>query len=101
MKVQEIINEFMPCEVCGNKDINHFYLHVFSQHGSLPYVKCCECEEEFYSETANEIISKAKSSRQARQERIAPVPEKEIKEFYIGLSGNRKENNIGKTAWSV
>ncbi|SNQ62886.1 hypothetical protein [Candidatus Methanoperedens nitratireducens] len=52
MKIQEIIQEFIPCEVCGNSDISNFYFHVFAHWGSEPFVKCCECEEEYYSKSA-------------------------------------------------
>lgn len=57
MKIREVIQEFMPCEVCGNRDVHKFYFHVFVYQGSQPYVKCCECEEEFYSTKARSIIS--------------------------------------------
>lgn len=47
----------MPCEVCGNRDLNKFYFHVLISKGSQPYVKCCECEEEYYSTKARAIIT--------------------------------------------
>jgi hypothetical protein len=58
MKVGEVIKEFVPCEVCGNKDIRNFFFHVLVDKGSLPYVKCCECEEEYYSATAKRILNR-------------------------------------------
>ena len=57
MKIREVIQEFMPCEVCGNRDVHKFYFHVFVYKGSQPYVKCCECEEEYYSTRARQIIT--------------------------------------------
>ena len=65
MKIREVIQEFIPCEVCGNKDVKNFYFHVFVHKGSQPYVKCGECEEEFYSTKAREIITRVEDSRKA------------------------------------
>ncbi len=62
MKIREVIQEFMPCEVCGNKDINRFYFHVFVHKGSQPYVKCCECDEEYYSTRARKILTKVEDA---------------------------------------
>lgn len=62
MKIREIIQEFMPCEVCGNRDIQKFYFHVFVHKGSQPYVKCCECEEEYYSTKARKVLSRAEDA---------------------------------------
>ncbi len=66
MKVRDVIQEFIPCEVCGNSDIKNFYFHVFVHWGSQPYVKCCECKEEYYSTKAREIITKVEDSRKAK-----------------------------------
>jgi hypothetical protein len=66
MKIKEIIQEFVPCEICGNSDLNNFYFHVLSDKGSQPYVKCCECEEEYYSTRAKKILDQAEESRKAR-----------------------------------
>jgi len=66
MKIREVINEFVPCEICGNNDISNFYFHVFVDKGSQPYVKCCECEEEYYSTSARKILAKAEESRKTR-----------------------------------
>jgi len=66
MKVREIIQEFIPCEVCGNNDFKNFYFHVLVDKGSQPYVKCCECEEEFYSIRAKNILTSIKESHQIR-----------------------------------
>ncbi|MCX9009929.1 MAG: hypothetical protein OIN66_02295 [Candidatus Methanoperedens sp.] len=63
MKIQEIIQEFIPCEVCGNSDIKNFYFHVFVHWGSEPFVKCCECEEEYYSSSAKKILSEIERRR--------------------------------------
>jgi len=61
MKIREIIQEFMPCEVCGNRDVHKFYFHVFVHKGSQPYVKCCECEEEYYSTKARKILTRVEN----------------------------------------
>ena len=66
MKVREVIQEFVPCEVCGNNDIKNFYFHVLVDKGSQPYVKCCECEEEFYSASAKNILTRVKESSRVR-----------------------------------
>ncbi len=58
MKIREVIQEFMPCEVCGNRDIHRFYFHVFVHKGSQPFVKCCECDEEYYSTKARKILTR-------------------------------------------
>ena len=63
MKIREVIQEFVPCEVCGNSDIKNFYFHVLVDKGSQPYVKCCECEEEFYSARAKDVLTRVKESR--------------------------------------
>lgn len=68
MKIREVIQEFVPCEICGNNDIKNFYFHVLVDKGSQPYVKCCECEEEFYSACAKKILVNAKLSRKVRTE---------------------------------
>ena len=31
MKVSEVIQEFIPCEICGNNDSNNFYLDYVIQ----------------------------------------------------------------------
>ena len=66
MKIREVIQEFMPCEVCGNRDIQKFYFHVFVHKGSQPYVKCCECEEEYYSTRARQIITGVEDAYRSR-----------------------------------
>lgn len=63
MKVSEIIEEFIPCEVCGNNDLENFYFHVSV---GQPYVKCCECEEEYYSESARTVLTQVEESRKGR-----------------------------------
>ncbi|HMB44307.1 MAG TPA: hypothetical protein VKL21_00650 [Candidatus Methanoperedens sp.] len=68
MKIREVIQEFVPCEICGNSDIKNFYFHVLVDKGSQPYVKCCECEEEYYSERAKSILTRVKESRLVRTE---------------------------------
>jgi len=65
MKVREVIQEFVPCEICGNNDIKNFYFHVLVDKGSQPYVKCCECEEEYYATNARKMLAQAKESRKA------------------------------------
>jgi hypothetical protein len=62
MKIREIIQEFMPCEVCGNRDVHKFYFHVFVHKGSQPYVKCCECEEEYYSMRARKVMTRVEDA---------------------------------------
>jgi hypothetical protein len=62
MKIHEVIQEFVPCEVCGNRDIKQFYFHVFVHKGSQPFVKCCECEEEYYSTKARKILTKVEDA---------------------------------------
>ncbi len=66
MKISEIIQEFIPCEVCGNRAVKNFYFHVIVHKGTQPYVKCCECEQEYYSARAKEIITRVESSRMAK-----------------------------------
>jgi hypothetical protein len=65
MKISEVIQEFVPCEICGNKDSDNFYLYVLKNKGSRAYVKCCECEEEYYSTKARNMLSRTKESRNA------------------------------------
>ncbi|MFZ3167261.1 MAG: hypothetical protein WA130_06570 [Candidatus Methanoperedens sp.] len=66
MKISELIQEFIPCEICGNNDKKNFYFHVLVDKGSQPYVKCCECEEEYYSESARNVLTKLEESRKGR-----------------------------------
>ena len=66
MKVSEIIEEFLPCEVCGNKDLNNFYFYVISNNGPQAYVRCCECEEEYYSAKAGKVLAQIEESRKTR-----------------------------------
>ncbi len=66
MKIRDVIQEFIPCEVCGNRDMHNFYFHVFVHKGSQPYVKCCECEEEYYSTKAREIITRVEDARKPK-----------------------------------
>ncbi len=66
MKIREVIQEFIPCEVCGNRDVKNFYFHVFVHQGSQPYVKCCECEEEYYSTSARRIITGIEDARRVK-----------------------------------
>ena len=68
MKIRELIQEFVPCEICGNSDIKNFYFHVLVDKGSQPYVKCCECEEEYYSESARNVLARVEESRKVRTE---------------------------------
>ena len=74
MKITDAIKEFMPCEVCGNNDIKNFYFHVLVDQGSQPYVKCCECEEEYYSPNAKAVLTKAIEDRKAA-EALRPMEE--------------------------
>jgi len=67
MKVSEVIREFVPCEVCGNKDIKNFFFHVLVDKGSMPYVKCCDCEEEYYSTTAKKTLTRIEEARKAQK----------------------------------
>ncbi|VVB88222.1 Uncharacterised protein [uncultured archaeon] len=67
MKIHEVIQEFIPCEVCGNSDAKNFYFHVFVHKGSQPFVKCGECEEEYYSTKAREIITRVEDSRKNKK----------------------------------
>jgi translation initiation factor 2 beta subunit (eIF-2beta)/eIF-5 len=64
MKVSEVIQEFVPCEICGNNDLNNFYFHADKNFQA--YVKCCECKEEYYSISARNILVRAEESRKAR-----------------------------------
>ncbi len=66
MKISDVIKEFIPCEICGNNDTNNFYFYVLEDKGSQAYVKCCECEEIYYSKSASNILVMAKESRKAR-----------------------------------
>jgi translation initiation factor 2 beta subunit (eIF-2beta)/eIF-5 len=66
MKVSEVIQEFVPCEICGNNDLNNFYFYVLATKGSQAYVKCCECEEEYYSISARNILVRSEELRKAR-----------------------------------
>ena len=77
MKIRDVIQEFIPCEVCGNSDIRHFYFHVFVHWGSQPYVKCCQCEEEYYSTTARAVITKAEDARKAKKRAGTSTHEKD------------------------
>lgn len=77
MKIREVIQEFVPCEICGNSDIKNFYFHVLVDKGSEPYVKCCECEEEYYSETAKSILTRVKESRRERTEPGSIIADRE------------------------
>ncbi len=72
MKIREVIQEFVPCEVCGNSDINNFYFHVFVHWGSEPFVKCGECEEEYYSRSAKEILNKVERTNKIKKAEIPP-----------------------------
>jgi len=65
MKVSEVIQEFVPCQICGNNDINNFYFYVLMNKGSQAYVRCCECEEEYYSTRARKMLSQPKDSGMA------------------------------------
>ncbi|MBE0520733.1 MAG: hypothetical protein IBX39_00505 [Candidatus Methanoperedenaceae archaeon] len=67
MNIKEIIHEFIPCEVCGNRDINNFYIHVFIHRVSLPYVKCGECNEEYYFKRTDEKIVTLKGATNIRR----------------------------------
>lgn len=66
MKIRDIIQEFIPCDVCGNRDVNQFYFHVFVHKGSQPYVKCCECEEEYYSTRARTVLTSVEEAIKLR-----------------------------------
>ncbi|HWR26327.1 MAG TPA: hypothetical protein VN316_00460 [candidate division Zixibacteria bacterium] len=66
MKVSEIIQEFVPCEICGNNDLDNFYFYVSVNKGPQAYVKCCECKEEYCSMSASNILGPAEESRKAR-----------------------------------
>ncbi len=66
MKVSEVIQEFVPCEICGNNDLNNFYFYVLVNKGSQVYIKCCDCGEEYYSTSARNILVLAGESRKAR-----------------------------------
>lgn len=66
MKIRDIIQEFIPCDVCGNRDVNQFYFHVFVHKGSQPYVKCCECEEEYYSTRARKVLTSVEEAIKLR-----------------------------------
>ncbi len=85
MKIQDIIQEFIPCEVCGNSDISNFYFHVFAHWGSEPFVKCCECEEEYYSKSAKKVLSGIEKERKAKKPRVRvtlrPEEDCEISEY--------------------
>ncbi len=59
MKVSELIEEFVPCEICGNNDLENFYFYVLMNESSQAYVKCCECEEIYYSTRARKNLVKA------------------------------------------
>ncbi len=67
MKIREVIQEFVPCEVCGNRDIHKFHFHVFVHKGSQPFVKCCECEEEYYSTKARKILTRVGDAFKVRK----------------------------------
>ncbi len=66
MKIRDVIKEFVPCEVCGNSDVKSFYFHVVVDKDSQPYVKCCECEEEYYSTSAKSVLSKVEETMKLR-----------------------------------
>jgi translation initiation factor 2 beta subunit (eIF-2beta)/eIF-5 len=66
MKVSEVIQQFVPCEICGNNDVDNFYFYVSANKVSQAYVKCCECKEEYYSLSASNTLVLAEKSRKAR-----------------------------------
>jgi hypothetical protein len=66
MKVSEIIQEFVPCETCGNNDLEKFSFYVSANKDTQAYVKCCECKEEYYSISASNILVSARESRKTR-----------------------------------
>ncbi len=76
MKIREVIQEFMPCEVCGNRDVDRFYFHVFVHRGSQPFVKCCECEEEYYSARARKILTTVEDAMKLKKRMNYGVHEK-------------------------
>ena len=73
MKIRELIQEFVPCEVCGNRDIKNFYFHVLVHQGSQPYIKCCECEEEYYSTKARQVITRVEDARRAKVRSLSTI----------------------------
>lgn len=73
MKISEVISEFVPCEICGNNDIRNFYFHVLVDKGSQPYVKCCECEKEYYSASAKNILERVDELKKIRNESITTL----------------------------
>ena len=81
MKIRDVIQEFIPCEVCGNRDIRNFHFHVFVHKGSQPFVKCCECEEEYYSTKAREVITRIEDAKRARTNSNPVVQPKVLADF--------------------
>ncbi len=69
MKIRDVIQEFIPCEVCGTSDISNFYFHVFAHWGSEPFVKCCDCEEEYYSRSAKKVLKGIEKERKVKIEK--------------------------------
>lgn len=70
MKVGEVIQEFVPCEICGNTDLDNFYFYVSVNKVPQAYVKCCECKEEYYSISASNILLAEKSRKARMRSRI-------------------------------
>ncbi|VVB61531.1 Uncharacterised protein [uncultured archaeon] len=67
MKIRALIQEYIPCEVCGNDEFSKFGFHVIAHWGNQPYVKCCNCGEEYYSTTARATITRAEDARKGKK----------------------------------
>ncbi len=77
MKIREVIQEFIPCEVCGNRDIQKFYFHVYVHKGSQPFVKCCECDEEYYSAKARKVLTRVNDAFKIKKSLESPLEKEE------------------------
>lgn len=62
-----------------------FLLHVFAHWGSEPFVKCCECEEEYYSKSAKKVLSGINKDRKEKKPKarvtLRPEEDCEIMEY--------------------
>ncbi len=85
MKIRDVIQEFVPCEVCGNREISNFHFHVFVHKGSQPYVKCCECEEEYYSTRARKVITRIEDARRSKVPSSPIIKNAENTDFNIQI----------------
>jgi len=76
MKVREVIQEFIPCEICGNNDLKNFYFHILVDKGSQPYVKMLRMRRRilFY-----------KSKKYSYEDKRVKSGKNEIKNYFLKI----------------